>query len=70
MPAIFRRTDKQEREDPSRTVVSLIANLDANVDPHPAASRHEFRAYIRDRDRSQDEAWMPIRSAARNNGGR
>ena len=67
MSAMFRRP---ERESSSEAVAALIANLESNAEELKTVSHRAFREYIRDRGRSQVEAWRPIRAAALKNGGR
>lgn len=73
MPALFRRTPREPEPEPtpSEAVAALIANLETNVgDLRARVSHREFREFIRDNRRSLDEAWVPIRTAARSSGGR
>ena len=73
MPALFRRSRGDEEDDyqgSSDRMAALIANLESNVSEMRAISHREFREFIRERDRSHDQAWDPIRHAARTAHGR
>lgn len=78
MSALFRRTRRNGGEEPAEelpeesfeAIASLIANLEASAAERPAVSHLEFREYIRDRARSQDEVWTAIRAASRDKRGR
>jgi hypothetical protein len=65
MPSLFRRTPRKDDSLPSESIATLIASLETNMDElRSAVSHREFREFIRDRDRSHEEAWVPIRTAA------
>ncbi len=76
MPALFRRSRRDDEDDVEAhasvpSIAALIADhLQAGAGEEPLLSHREFRAFIRDRGRSQDEALSAIRSAARNSGRR
>lgn len=70
MSAMFSRSWRTDRQEPSENVAALIANLEANVGELRTVSHRAFREYIRDQRRARDEAWAPIRHAALNNGAR
>lgn len=65
MPSLFRRTPSKEDSSSSESIAALIASLETNVvELRSAVSHREFREFIRDRDRSHEQAWEPIRTAA------
>lgn len=73
MPAFFKRPAvppaAELDERPSDAVAALIANLETNVGALRAnVSHREFRTYVRESNRSQNEAWESIRAAARQSG--
>lgn len=72
MPALFKRNrrDEDDAQSSSERMAALIANLETSAGEMRAISHRQFREYIRDRDRSHDEAWDPIRMAARTANGR
>jgi hypothetical protein len=73
MPALFRRNRRDEEDGyqgSSKRMAALIADLNTNASEMRAISHREFREFIRDRDRSHDLAWDPIRHAARTVRGR
>lgn len=70
MSALFSRF-RATRQDAaaSESVAALISSLESSAE-RPALSHREFRKFIQEHGQSKTEAWMPIRAAARNNGGR
>lgn len=74
MPALFRRSRRDDDEDvEAHTSVPSIAglivdHLEAGAEEGRLLSHREFREYVRDRARSQDEALKVIREAARHSG--
>jgi hypothetical protein len=70
MSAWFKRPNRQDGRGSAAAVASLLADLENNVAGPQAVSHRDFRDYIRDRGRAQDEAWVPIRAAARQHGHR
>jgi hypothetical protein len=69
MPSIlprapFRRAEP-ETEEPLQSVAAVIADLESRVGQSQGDISHrEFRELVRERARSHEEAWMPIRNAA------
>lgn len=77
MPALFRRSRPEDDDvevhssSSPPSVAALIADhLEAASEEERTLSHREFREYVRDRGRSQDEALSAIRAAARTNGKR
>jgi hypothetical protein len=73
MPALFRRSRRDEQDVEAHTAAPSIAglivdHLEAGADEERRLSHREFREYVRDRARSQDEALSAIREAARHSG--
>jgi hypothetical protein len=73
MPALFRRSSREDEarasaapsEGLSESMASLIAShVDANAAAPGQISHRQFREYVRDRARSQDEVLSAIRVAA------
>ncbi|HWD84518.1 MAG TPA: hypothetical protein VG321_02125 [Solirubrobacteraceae bacterium] len=76
MPALFRRSRRDDDDDvvahvAPPSIAALIADhLEAGAEDARALSHREFREFVRDRARSQDEAMSAIREAARHSGHR
>jgi hypothetical protein len=80
MPGLFRRSRRDDAADaeadveahgPSPSIAALIVDhLEAGAEDARALSHREFREFVRDRARSQDEALSAIREAARHSGHR
>ena len=69
MPSFWKRNEQPDPEpEPEKTspvVAALIASVEMTASElHDELSRGEFRQMVRDRNRSEDEAWRPIRAAA------
>jgi hypothetical protein len=75
MPALFRRSRRNEDEDVEAqgsrpSIVPLITSQFETGPAKEPISHREFRELLRDRARSQDEALTAIRAAARHDGRR
>ena len=76
MPALFRRSRRDDEDDveahiATPSIAALIADhLEAGSSDERPLSHREFREYVRDRARSEEEALTAIRTAARHNGSR
>jgi hypothetical protein len=76
MPALFRWSRRDDDDDvvahaASPSIAALIADhLEAGSDEERPMSHREFREYVRDRGRSQDEVLVAIGNAARRGGRR
>lgn len=76
MPALFKRSRRDDEGDveahaSTLSIAALIADhLEAAADEEPVLSHREFREFVRDRGRSQDEVLSAIHTAARHSGRR